>query len=84
MAPIRWCCGSSFGPPGSPRNVVISRIGMRNVWVSDVRGLSALPSPEFWCMETPRTPPSSAPATSATASPSFDAPTYLNSELSRT
>ena len=74
MRPISSCWGSSAPPPGSPRHVTMSRIGRRNGQVSEVSGLTALPRPEFWNMATARTPPSSAPAAIATASPSLAAP----------
>ena len=72
--PIRVCCGSS-GRPGSPRQVTISRVGMRNGWFSDVSGLTALPNPLFCIITAVPRPPSQAPAAMATASPSLAAPT---------
>ena len=72
--PMKACCGSSAGPPGSPRSVTMSKIGKRNVSVSDVSGLTALPSPEFWNKTPAGRPPSSLPAAMATASPSLAAP----------
>ena len=75
MRPISSCWGSSAAPPGSPRQVTIIRTGRRKVQVSEVSGLTALPSPEFWNMATAPRPPSVAPAAIATASPSLAAPT---------
>ena len=49
---------------------------MRNGKLSEVRGFTALPSPEFWHMTTVFRPASQAPAAMATASPSLVAPTY--------
>ena len=49
---------------------------MRNGVLSDVSGLTALPSPEFWHITTVRRPASQPPAAMATASPSLAAPTY--------
>ncbi len=75
--PISACCGSS-ATPGCPRHVTISNCGRRNVHVSEVSGLTALPRPEFCIIVTPRRPPcapSVTPAISATASPSFAADT---------
>lgn len=74
IGPISACCGSS-GTPGWPRHVTIRSCGSLNVHVSDVSGLTALPSPEFCIIAIPRRPPSVAPATSATASPSLAADT---------
>jgi hypothetical protein len=74
MRPISACCGSS-GMPGSPRHVVIIRVGMRNGSFSEVSGFTALPRPEFWHITTVRRPASHAPAAIATASPSLAAPT---------
>jgi hypothetical protein len=75
MGPISSCCGSSAAPPGSARQVTTSSTGMRKVQVSDVSGLTALPSPEFWNIATARRPASEAPAAMATASPSLAAGT---------
>jgi hypothetical protein len=75
--PISACCGSS-ATPGWPRHVTISNCGKRKVHVSEVNGLTALPSPEFCIMVTPRRPfraPSVTPAINATASPSLAADT---------
>ena len=47
----------------------------RNGKLSEVRGLTAFPSPEFWHMTTVFLPASHAPAATATASPSLVAPT---------
>lgn len=80
IGPISACCGSSC-TPGWPRHVTISNCGRRNVHVSDVSGLTALPRPEFCIIAMPRfapperTPPSATPAINATASPSFAAET---------
>ena len=73
-SPMTLCCGSS-GIPGCPRQVVTSRVGMRNGASSDVSGLTALPSPEFWQSTTVCRPASHAPAAIAIASPSLAAPT---------
>ncbi len=75
MGPMRACCGSSWGPPGSPRSVVMTRIGMWKIALSDVRGLTALPRPEFWNIAMARTPPRSEPEAMETASPSLAAAT---------
>jgi len=75
MGPISACCGSSFGPPGSPRSVTMRRMGSSKMAFSEVSGLTALPSPEFWNIATARWPPSCAPVAMATASPSFVAGT---------
>ena len=53
IGPISACCGSS-ATPGWPRQVTISSCGRRNVQVSDVSGLTALPSPEFCIIAMPR------------------------------
>ncbi len=74
MRPISSCCGSSCRP-GWPRQVTISKVGMRNGALSEVSGLTALPSPEFWHMTAVSSPASHAPAAMATASPSLAAPT---------
>ena len=74
ISPISSCCGSS-GMPGSPRQVVTKRVGMRKGWFSEVSGLTAFPNPEFWHITTVRRPASQAPAAMATASPSLAAPT---------
>ena len=74
IRPITSCCGSSFSP-GSPRHVVMKRVGMRNGAFREVSGLTALPSPEFWHITTVRRPASQAPEAIATASPSLAAPT---------
>jgi len=50
-------------------------VGIRKGAFSDVSGLTAFPSPEFWHMTTVCRPPSQAPAAMATASPSLAAPT---------
>jgi hypothetical protein len=68
--PISACWGSS-ATPGWPRQVTISNCGRRKVQVSEVKGLTALPSPEFCIMVMPRFPASAMPAISATASPSL-------------
>lgn len=63
--------------PGCPRHVTMSSCGNRNVQVSEVNGLTALPNPEFCIMVMPRrclpssSPASATPAISATASPSL-------------
>ncbi len=49
---------------------------MRNGAFSEVSGLTALPSPEFWHITAVPRPASQAPAAIATASPSLAAPTY--------
>ncbi|MNK88816.1 hypothetical protein D3C87_1087980 [compost metagenome] len=75
--PISACWGSSC-TPGWPRHVTISNWGRRNVHVSEVSGLTALPRPEFCIIVTPRTPfcaPCVTPAIKATASPSLAAET---------
>ena len=74
IRPISSCCGSSFSP-GWPRQVTISRVGMRNGVLSEVSGLTALPRPEFWHITAVPRPASQAPAAIATASPSLAAPT---------
>ena len=51
---------------------------MRNGKLSEVSGLTALPSPEFWHITTVLRPASQAPAAMATASPSLAAPTYAS------
>ena len=55
IGPISACCGSS-GTPGWPRQVTISSCGRRKVQVSEVSGLTALPSPEFCIIAMPRRP----------------------------
>ncbi len=76
IGPINACCGSS-AMPGCARQVTINNCGNRKVQVSEVSGLTALPSPEFCIMAIPRpyaalaSPASATPAISATASPSF-------------
>ena len=73
--PISPCCGSSFSP-GWPRQVTTRSVGIRNVQLSEVSGLTRLPRPEFWHMTTVFRPPSQAPAAMPAASPSLAAPTY--------
>ena len=51
----------------------IIKIGNRKVYVRDVSGLTAFPSPEFCIIATLLEPPSEAPAANATASPSLAA-----------
>lgn len=80
MLPISSCWGSSLSP-GAPRWVMISKTGMRNTQVSEVSGLTALPSPEFCIITTVGSPPSAAPAPMATASPSFAAKSGLLNNL---
>ena len=53
---------------------------MRNGKLSEVRGFTALPSPEFWHMTTVFRPASQAPDAMATASPSLVAPTYRGAD----
>ena len=53
----------------------MSSTGMLKMALREVRGFTALPSPEFWNMTTPRMPPSQAPEAMATASPSLAAAT---------
>lgn len=84
ILPISSCCGSSCGPPGSPRNVTMRSDGILKIAFSDVSGETALPSPEFCIITTARRPPTSAPAAIATASPSFAAPMYERSGASMT
>lgn len=48
---------------------------MRKGWLSEVSGLTALPSPLFCIITQAPWPPSQAPAATATASPSLAAPT---------
>ena len=79
IRPIKRCWGSSPSASGSPRNVTTSKIGILAVCVSDVSGLTALPSPEFWKIATAGVPASCAPAAIATASPSLAAATYCRS-----
>ena len=74
IGPISRCCGSS-SIPGPPRQVTINNVGMRNGWLSEVSGLTALPSPEFWHITTVSLPASQAPEAIATASPSLAAAT---------
>ena len=52
--------------------------------LSEVRGETALPSPEFCIIAIARLPPSWAPLAMATASPSFAAPMYDRSGESMT
>ena len=61
--------------PDAPRWVHTIKMGIRNVCVSELSGLTALPSPEFCISATLRLPPIAAPAAIATASPSFAAET---------
>ena len=53
----------------------MNSVGIANGAFSEVSGLTALPSPEFWQITTVRRPASQAPAAIATASPSLAAPT---------
>ncbi len=74
IRPISSCWGSS-PMPGWPRQVTTRSVGIRNGALSEVSGLTAFPSPEFWHMTTVFLPASHAPAATATASPSLVAPT---------
>ena len=84
IAPMSSCCGSSCGPPGSPRSVTMSSTGIRKTALSEVSGETALPRPEFCIITIARLPASSAPVPIATASPSFVAPMYVRSGESMT
>ena len=66
ICPMSSCWGSSWGPPGSPRRVVITSDGTLKIMLSEVSGFTVFPKPEFWNITMDRTPPRSAPAAMAT------------------
>ena len=47
ISPISSCWGSSCGPPGSPRRVVMTSTGILKIMLRLVKGLTVLPNPLF-------------------------------------